>query len=395
MLSRTILGILLITWFTSLNAQYVTLRGNVTAEGWEGLPYVNVYMEGTDYGTATNRNGDFELLIYPEDYKRRIVFSYLGFNTEYLTADSSQVYHVYLKESEIILNDFVVTPVDPTDVISDFQESIAKNYQTDPLIQRVFVREHEELENGDPIVHHEFMADYYRKNYIGANKDKIRHIKSRTKSYLNLDTIDYAYLEGGTALILNDIVKYPREFIDPDKLKRYDLELNRIIEFDGEQVYQIDFKPNPNKGNSRYEGSLYITKESNALVKATIRYSQEGLAWINSDRFTPGFKWHEVENTLFYKKLTDGTYALNEMVVSGIGEDEYNFDQRIRSISELIVVESKYNADTQKKSFKSIKNNTAIYELGEFEDLHNLWQDFNHMIYEEPDEIILTDTQTY
>ncbi|HHH53988.1 MAG TPA: TonB-dependent receptor, partial [Bacteroidetes bacterium] len=123
------------------NAQKATIKGNVSDES-SGLVSATVKIVGTDYGTITNFDGDYELSVDPGTYK--VEASYVGYNsdTKDITVEAGKTYTLDFKLSEGIgLSEVVVigsrnanrtatqTPV-PVDVI-DMKKLTNLGPQTD------------------------------------------------------------------------------------------------------------------------------------------------------------------------------------------------------------------------------------------------------------------------
>ena len=83
MLQKSIRCLLILFLSGYCNAQ---VSGKVTNVDQEPLPFVNIYIEGTLDGTATNDSGDYKLDL-PKKDQVVIVFKYLGFQTLKKTFD--------------------------------------------------------------------------------------------------------------------------------------------------------------------------------------------------------------------------------------------------------------------------------------------------------------------
>lgn len=93
------------------NAQ---VRGKVTDEKGNPLPFVNIFEENTYNGTTTNEQGRFEINIKTQG-NHTLLFQYLGYKTakQVVTLDKTPVeIEVVLVEENIILNEVVINPKD-------------------------------------------------------------------------------------------------------------------------------------------------------------------------------------------------------------------------------------------------------------------------------------------
>ncbi|OSY89067.1 TonB-dependent receptor [Tenacibaculum holothuriorum] len=88
----------------TINAQKI--KGKVTDESGEPIPYVNVLEKDTSNGTTTNNEGDFELQV--KSIPTTIVFSSVGFNTIEKTVSDTSSFTIVLKEGNV-LDEVVLT----------------------------------------------------------------------------------------------------------------------------------------------------------------------------------------------------------------------------------------------------------------------------------------------
>ncbi|MBE8728008.1 DUF5686 and carboxypeptidase regulatory-like domain-containing protein [Flavobacterium hungaricum] len=88
------------------------IKGTITDEKGNPLPFVSVYEENTYRGTTSNEQGNYQLQV-KDIGKNKIVFQYLGFKTQKITvaADSkSIVLDVKMTEESFSLNEVVIDP---------------------------------------------------------------------------------------------------------------------------------------------------------------------------------------------------------------------------------------------------------------------------------------------
>ena len=76
---------LLVLFFCSLSVS-AQLKGSITDQDNQPIPFVNIYIENSYTGTTSNEQGDYELaLSQPGTYN--IVFQFLGFKTQTKTIE--------------------------------------------------------------------------------------------------------------------------------------------------------------------------------------------------------------------------------------------------------------------------------------------------------------------
>ncbi|MBL4678885.1 MAG: TonB-dependent receptor [Mucilaginibacter sp.] len=109
---RHLITCLLILTSSALYAQNGTLKGAVTTGG-SSLAYASVSLQGTPYGTTTDKNGMYKLArIKPGDYV--LVFSSIGYFSQHIKvhiAADTLVQNAELKEGSSKLSEVVITGV--------------------------------------------------------------------------------------------------------------------------------------------------------------------------------------------------------------------------------------------------------------------------------------------
>ncbi|MFA9388671.1 MAG: SusC/RagA family TonB-linked outer membrane protein [Prolixibacteraceae bacterium] len=85
------------------------VAGYVTADGYEKLPGVNVYLKGTTTGTVTNENGYYSLKL-PEE-NATIVYSFIGYQMQErsINLKSDKTLNIILEQNEEMLQEISIT----------------------------------------------------------------------------------------------------------------------------------------------------------------------------------------------------------------------------------------------------------------------------------------------
>ena len=83
----------------------ITVSGRVVDTASESLVGVSVQVQGTDFGTITDMNGNFSLSVDP---KAKLIFSYIGFEQVIEPVNGRTSINVLLKELVLSINEVVV-----------------------------------------------------------------------------------------------------------------------------------------------------------------------------------------------------------------------------------------------------------------------------------------------
>src|SRR5690625_3750490 len=110
-----LLCLLQATGVSAVWAQQHSVSGSITdAETGEYLIGVNVVVEGTDNGTATNNNGAYRLTGVPQNGV--LVITYIGYQTQRITVKGRTEINISLELSAEVMDDPVITAMGSTRV---------------------------------------------------------------------------------------------------------------------------------------------------------------------------------------------------------------------------------------------------------------------------------------
>lgn len=105
-MKRKLLSLVLLAMGTLLMAQQVKITGKVSDMSGEPLPGVNIVAKGTQQGTTSDVNGDYQISV---ENNTTLIFSFIGFIAREEIVTGDQVLNIQLKEEAYQLNDVVVT----------------------------------------------------------------------------------------------------------------------------------------------------------------------------------------------------------------------------------------------------------------------------------------------
>ncbi|MFN3753563.1 DUF5686 and carboxypeptidase regulatory-like domain-containing protein [Flavobacterium sp.] len=91
------------------------IKGKITDEKGNPLPFVNIFEENTYNGTTSNDQGQFELNLKTAGNQHTIIFQYLGYKTNKKTVSIDKtpiVLDIVMIEENFILNEVVINPKD-------------------------------------------------------------------------------------------------------------------------------------------------------------------------------------------------------------------------------------------------------------------------------------------
>ncbi|QGK77033.1 DUF5686 and carboxypeptidase regulatory-like domain-containing protein [Flavobacterium sp. SLB02] len=179
-------------------SNFAQIKGTITDEKGNPLPFVSVFEENTYSGTTSNEQGKYQLNI-KEVGKNKIVFQYLGFKTQKISVSGDSktiVLDVKMAEESFALNEVVIDP---------------KKNPADAIIRNAIA---EKKDNSDKTGR--YTADFYSKGMFKV-KDLPKKILGK-KVDLGQDMASNLDSTGTGILYLSETIS-KITFEKPDKLK--------------------------------------------------------------------------------------------------------------------------------------------------------------------------------
>lgn len=179
-------------------SSFSQIKGTITDEKGNPLPFVSIFEENTYRGTTSNEQGQYQLLV-KEIGKNRIVFQYLGFKTQKVTVSSESktiTLNIKMQEESFALNEVVIDP---------------KNNPANAIIKNAIANRKENSEKTA-----RFTADFYSKGILKV-KDLPKKILGQ-KVDLGPDLSSNLDSTGTGILYLSETISKV-SYQKPDKLK--------------------------------------------------------------------------------------------------------------------------------------------------------------------------------
>lgn len=263
---RIYLTIFILFEFCAIHAQNLTINGkvvnNLTQENLIGAS-----IRIGNRGTITNNEGNFILHYLPNSSINQLLISHIGYVTvKKLVNNLNKNERIELEEIATNLAEITISS-SARSIVEKAIEKIPDNYPSQTFGMKGIQREYNRLSEKDYIYLLESYLDAQISSY-SKPKDgvKIQLKELKKQVFKDLDTLSFVRW-GATSRLLEylDFVKKRDSFINIDDLKKYDYTISEITQFDGKEVYAIDFKPKKLNG-MKYEGRLYIETNSYAFI---------------------------------------------------------------------------------------------------------------------------------
>lgn len=309
----------------SQDESYLTVQGRVAdASNGNPVPYASIGIVGKSLGTSSNVDGEFsfKILLRNGTVDEKIKISCVGYESLILS-ELNKWQEIRLVPSTLQLKEVLVLGKDlrPVKIVRKAFNRIHKNYNSRPFVYKTFYRHYCKDDSVYGRLIEAAVDIYKRKGHrtpfpAPGTKEEVRVTQLRrsfdsTKvsrghqpislySVMSADPVSYqtnGTMQDIRGLIVNDISNLKRN------LKNFDFELVGLTEFDGIEVFKINYE---SKGEgiavgtsgfiwkSEQLGTLYISTKDYAFVKAErSRFSFDTLRTVTTyKKFNGKYYWH-------------------------------------------------------------------------------------------------------
>lgn len=257
-----------------------TVKGKVVDVATnEGVPFTNISIEGTFYGTASNEDGEFELKIPEEMSDGQIQFSAVGFK-----ARKFPVKQLFNRKFNIIKLESTSYDIENVDIAARSKvlerilrmaaENTLYNFIGGPFNLGCNYENVKTIDDTTEIKQNAEILIFDKTGY--SNPSEINAFRMR-KYEVNPENPIYSFSDGILNLdeILSlDWVRSASSVMNPSLLFRFDLQLEDEIEINGSPAWVISFnQPEPTIAGSddfyatSFSGQITIMKDDYSVVK--------------------------------------------------------------------------------------------------------------------------------
>jgi len=264
----------------SIPVKYFFLSGKIVDDKKENpVKYASVSLVNKPIGTISNVDGNFLLKIHPDFIRDSIVISCMGYAQMMMPAYKILDEDVIMmRPVSIRIKEVKVTSSTPERLLNHIRENLPLNYSNDSKLMTGFYRE--TIQQDDNYINvSEAVIEILKAPYSNSvRNDLVRVIKGRRSpdvkpfQWLNFK------LQGGPFTITKlDIVKTIESFIDEEYQNSYEYNISRVIWYNENPVYILEFKPVAEFNDLGFVGEIYVHRETFAIVHVNFRYNKIGL----------------------------------------------------------------------------------------------------------------------
>lgn len=267
------------TSFSQIDNDYFTVKGKVIDKKTKNeIIFVMVSVKGTNIATVTNTEGEFVINIDNKYKNNELTFNYIGYKTKQIKLNNfnAEKNIISLNPTAISINEVIVRPENPKELILKIIEEIPTNYSNEPNKMMAFYKETVKRRNRYKSIS-EAVVEVYKASYSNQlDKDLVKLYKGRKSTNVKSQDTLIMKLKGGpeTTLLL-DIAKNPDLLFYKESIDDYKFEIDDIITINNKQNYVIKFTQIKNFNYPLFNGKLYVDIKTLGILAAEFSLNLE------------------------------------------------------------------------------------------------------------------------
>ncbi len=383
---------------TTVQNKWIKLSG-IIKNSRTGAPisYAAVYVPNESIGTMANTEGAFELILPADRQIDTLKVSSIGY---FPKIDLSQEFlsgpiEVLLQPDKYLIDEVVIKPIKPIDLLLEALNNKADNYGTKSVLFTAFFRE-ATRQDDKYISLSEAVIDILKKPYNSSeDEDLVKLKKGRKGTNTEHSELVNLIVEGGLYNNVQlDIMKYGVNFLDPESFYNYDYILEKEINYNDRLTYIISFTSKNNSLETSFDGKIFLDVASRAVARAEFEISPAGIDYAKKDivkKTPPGFRVkpkygrYEVDYRLYDNKwhLMHARSEICVKVKKERGQEHKGFSCAFTTTSEFVVTGSTAENFEKIRYRDASKPNDILYQQITGTD-KEFWGNENIILPDEP-----------
>jgi hypothetical protein len=349
------------------------------------LPFASVSLSGKSISTVGNTYGEFIFRIPKKLQQDTIVFSYIGYQSEYLVIEnlSEKQLKIELAPIAIPIMAVIIKPYSGLELVKDVVKNISKNYSNKCSMYTAFYRETTREEN-DYVSICEAVLDIAKAPYNRELMDDQAKIFKgrRSENVKKIRNLKYK-LEGGVYNSISlDIIKDLASFFSEEYFNDYEYEYIKQMVYENRDLYVIAFDQKENVQLPLFKGLLYIDAQTKALVASKfglsprgIKYAQDLLVKKQPHKFQ--VKPVSTEYQVYYRFINGKWYLayMRGELITRAKSTKLFFNSTFTSVSEMVITEIDTTNKMRFKRKEIAKPNDILVDNVSNSD-ENFWSNY-------------------
>ncbi|MCF6333282.1 MAG: carboxypeptidase-like regulatory domain-containing protein [Draconibacterium sp.] len=370
----------------TIPVKYFFLTGKLIESKKENpVPYASVSVLNQPIGTISNIDGDFLLKIHPNNILDTIVISCMGYAQILVPAYKILDEDIFmLNPISIRIREVRVTATNPNELLKNIRNNLEKNYSNKTKLMTAFYRETVK-QNDNYINVSEAIVEVLKAPYNNTLlNDVIRLVKGRKSPDVQpFQWINFK-LQGGPFTITKlDVVKTMEHFLDKDYEDLYKYNISKVIWYNNNPVYVLEFEPISKMAFPAFEGEIYVHRETFAIVHARFKLNKSSLreaetTMIKKKPRGVKAKPTHVEYTTNYQQFQGKWYLATAQasVKIKIKSKRDKLNSKFHSVSDLLIT------NIQPTDLKKFTRNESISRSDIFVEIitnydEQYWENYN------------------
>jgi len=235
------------------------------------VPYASIGIQEENIGTITNADGFFIVKLPAKFAGSSLSVSHLGYQNQKIPIRllNEQRVDLFLERRVISIQEVIIRYVDPLALVAKAMQQRLANNSLNPVYLTTFYREGVQ-KNGRVLSYSEAVLKVYKSSFeYNEQSDQVKLLKSRNILNINQsDTFQLKLKAGILASLQLDVVKCIPSFLDESEFASYTFSYTDIVSFNAQNVYAITFVQKKQVEEPLYTGTLFIDKETFAILGA-------------------------------------------------------------------------------------------------------------------------------
>lgn len=251
---------------------FVTINGVVKdARTKRPVPFASVFVPNTHIGTVANMEGSFTFKVPVSLNATHIGISHQGYKigTFKINGNTNRVQDYLLEPHSILLQEVLVRPQNPRELVLKSLGKKRENYATTPYMLTGFYRETIKQKR-DYISISEAVVNLYQSPVDASiQNSRVKIVQGRKSANVKKADTLMLKLQGGPQLaLLLDFVRNAELLVSENSIDYYSYELLDVVMINDKTNYVIGFTPRVVLPYALYEGKLYIEADKMAITMA-------------------------------------------------------------------------------------------------------------------------------
>ena len=242
------------------------------------LPYATIGIEEENIGTIANTEGYFTLKIPASLAGTSLVVSHMGYMSQRVPVQllNEQQVDFYMNRRIISIQEVIIRYIDPNAIVAKALDQRIINNAVEPVYLTTFYREGVQ-KNKKYISYSEAVFKVFKSSYtLSEHSDQVKMLKSRKIQDDNLRDTVFLKLKAGVLSALQlDIAKCIPGFLDLTTPAEYNYTYSDLVSYNAKDAYAITFVQKEDLQKALYAGTIYIEKESFAILGADFEINKD------------------------------------------------------------------------------------------------------------------------